>query len=667
MIRYIIAGMLCVLYSELAFSQSESSGFNDSTNGKQLEEVVIISPRLPSDGVTKPLSSLDNFLAKANAVNMIRRGTYAWEPYINGMASERSVITIDGMRIYAACTDKMDPVTSYVEITNLARANVHSGPSGPSGGATIAGSLDLVRKKSFFGEKNLKGSVFSGFESNNLQKIAGTALSFSQPKFFADIDFTWRNAKNYKAGNGNEILYSGFTKYNMSVITGFKINEHEHIETSVIYDQAVDVGYPALPMDVSLARAVIASVEYIRHHISPTIAQWKTKFYYNDVKHVMDDSKRPIVPIRMDMPGWSKTIGFYSIVQGDIGKHNWKANLSGHHNSSLAEMTMHSNTPGEMDMFMLTWPGVHTNYADIFAEDKYALSKHWNSTFSAGIGVHNNVVSNQLGLESLKIFYAGMDKNKTRLLKRAAASLQYENKHWNYSIGIAYGERAPSVSEGFGFYLFNSFDRYDYIGNPEMKNEKSATLNGTISYSGSGFSAKLSGSYFYISDYIIGKPDSSLSVMTIGAAGVKVYRQLNYASIYNSSIDLNYRVSENWLWSGKLSYRRGIGADVGDLPLMQPLSYSTGLLYSLHRFTADLSVDGSARQTKYNPEFGESNLPDYVVMNIAASYRFNIKQHTLLLKTGVENVLDKNYTSFADWNRLPRMGRNIFVNLVWSF
>ena len=41
MIRYIIAGMLCVLYSELAFSQSESSGFNDSTNGKQLEEVVL--------------------------------------------------------------------------------------------------------------------------------------------------------------------------------------------------------------------------------------------------------------------------------------------------------------------------------------------------------------------------------------------------------------------------------------------------------------------------------------------------------------------------------------------------------------------------------------------------------------------------------------------------
>ena len=44
---------------------------------------------------------------------MVKRGSYAWEPLINGMATERTVITIDGMRIFGACTDKMDPITSY--------------------------------------------------------------------------------------------------------------------------------------------------------------------------------------------------------------------------------------------------------------------------------------------------------------------------------------------------------------------------------------------------------------------------------------------------------------------------------------------------------------------------------------------------------------------------
>ena len=78
----------------------------------------------------KPLGSLDSYLAGSNSVNMIRRGCYAWEPMLNGMATERSVITVDGMRIYGACTDKMDPVTSYVETSNLSRARIKSGASG---------------------------------------------------------------------------------------------------------------------------------------------------------------------------------------------------------------------------------------------------------------------------------------------------------------------------------------------------------------------------------------------------------------------------------------------------------------------------------------------------------------------------------------------------------
>jgi iron complex outermembrane receptor protein len=40
-----------------------------------------------------------------------------------------------------------------------------------------------------------------------------------------------------------------------------------------------DVGYPALPMDVALAKAWITSLEYTRVHLSSTIRQWNTKFY----------------------------------------------------------------------------------------------------------------------------------------------------------------------------------------------------------------------------------------------------------------------------------------------------------------------------------------------------------------------------------------------------
>lgn len=72
---------------------------------------------------------------------------------------------------------------------------------------------------------------------------------------------------------------------------------------SVIFDRAKDVGYPALPMDVSRARAAIASVQHLVENIAPVLRSWETKLYYNNVLHEMDDTKRPVVPIHMDMPG----------------------------------------------------------------------------------------------------------------------------------------------------------------------------------------------------------------------------------------------------------------------------------------------------------------------------------------------------------------------------
>lgn len=665
MFRFIIAGIVSVLCPLLTLAQAGKDPA-DTLKATQLEEVVIISRNAPAEKAAKPLSSLDNYLEKAGAINMIRRGSYAWEPFLNGMASERSVITIDGMRIYGACTDKMDPVTSYVEITNLSKANVHSGPSAAAG-AAIAGSLDLVRKKSAFNDERFSGTAFGGFETNNRQKILGSALSYSAPRFFTDVDFTFRDAGNYKAGKGAEVLYSQFTKYNVSAVGGYRLGEHQHIEASLIYDRATDLGYPALPMDVSLAKAFIGSVEYIQHHLSPTLHQWQTKLYYNTVTHVMDDSQRPFVPVRMDMPGWSKTAGFYSRIQGISGSHSWKIQMSGHHNRSLAEMTMHSADPAEKDMFMLTWPGVLTNYGDVFAEDVYPLSAGWKLNVNAGLAIHHNQLSNVFGWESLRIFYPGLQKNNTRLLKRAAASFLYEKEHTDYRIGVAYGDRAPSVSEGYGFYLFNSFDRFDYIGNPEMKNEKSVSLNGSMSYNRAPFSVKLSANGFYIRDYIIGIPQAGLSVMTIGAAGIKIYEQLKHAYLLNASLDLNYQLSDRWLWSNKWSYRKGHGYKTGDLPLMQPFTYNAGLAYAVKTFSAEVSVNGAARQNHFNPGFGEQALPAYMITNLSAANRFTLGQQSLWLKAGVENLLDKNYTTFADWNRLPRMGRNVYVNMIWGF
>ncbi|MDO5616086.1 MAG: TonB-dependent receptor plug domain-containing protein, partial [Cruoricaptor ignavus] len=235
---------------------------NDSLQIANIQEIIVIGTNSISSQAEKPLGSIDEYLQKATSINMIKRGAYAWEPVINNMATERTVVTIDGMRIFSACTDKMDPVTSYVEISNLSEAEVSSGQQGSCHGSTIGGTLDLNRNKGNFGTEKWDFSLNSGYESVNQQEIFGGGIKFRNEKIFADTNFMTRDAENYKAGGNTEVLYSQFKKINFSGTFGFKINEQQTLESSVIYDKATDVGYPALPMDVSLAEAVIASLRY---------------------------------------------------------------------------------------------------------------------------------------------------------------------------------------------------------------------------------------------------------------------------------------------------------------------------------------------------------------------------------------------------------------------
>src|SRR5690606_36869516 len=96
-------------------------------------------------------------------------------------------------------------------------------------------------------------------------------------------------------------------------------------------------------------------------------------------------------------------------------------------------------------------------------------------------------------------------------------------------------------------------------------------------------------------------------------------------------------------------------------------SYRSALTYSFNTFSATVSVDGAARQSKFNPDFGEQPLPAYSIAGASVSKQLQFQEQAILLKAGVENLFNTNYTTFADWNRLPRMGRNVYLNVIYNF
>ena len=128
-----------LLTTTLSLAQEQ---VKDSILPVNLTEVILIGkPTQLNEKQVKPLASLDEYLQQSGRIDMIKRGSYAWEPMINNMATERTIVTIDGMRIFGACTDKMDPVTSYVEGSNFSETPIKCGQQGACHGATIVGAI----------------------------------------------------------------------------------------------------------------------------------------------------------------------------------------------------------------------------------------------------------------------------------------------------------------------------------------------------------------------------------------------------------------------------------------------------------------------------------------------------------------------------------------------
>lgn len=654
---------MLTIFSTICWAQEEQ---NDSLSVQNLNEIIVIGKKAALHlKQQKSLTSVEDYLQKSTKVNMIKRGAYAWEPTINNMSTERTVIMIDGMRIFGACTDKMDPITSYVEVSNLSEATVASGQQASCHGAAIGGSVNLKRSAFTQNPLGYNGSFISGYESNNKQKIIGGSLGYNNEKFYTHFDFMHRDAGNYKSGANQKINFSQFTKYNISATTGYFINKKNNLEASLIYDNATNVGYPALPMDVSLAKAEIFSLSYRYTPAFGIISNWETKFYANSVTHKMDDTKRPSVPIHMDMPGWSDTYGFYSTLKGKYKAHDFTADLNAFYNKSIAEMTMYPADPKENLMFMYTWPDVRTLYNGLSLEDYIKINPKTTLRIGTAIGFHSNDVINDLALESLRIFYPEMQASKKRFLKSFTVNFLQKKGDLEYGFGGAYAERASSVSEGYGFYLYNSSDFYDYIGNPFLKNEKALEANFLLNYKTKQLSSKITSSYFHFNDYIIGQIDPNILPMTIGAAGVKKYTALSYAAIFNTDLNLEYSLSQNWLLKTQFVYSLGKDNQGNNLPFISPIRYSAGIDYKNRNLNLGILALGNLAQKEFAEAYGQTKTPDYLIFNLTAGYSFQWTENIIKLQTGIENICDKYYITFSDWNKIPRMGRNIFINIVY--
>ena len=234
----------------------------------------------------------------------------------------------------------------------------------------------------------------------------------------------------------------------------------------------------------------------------------------------------------------------------------------------------------------------------------------------------------------------------------------------NCSFGAGWGSRAPTVTEAYGYYLNNTFDQYDYIGNPRLKNESAVEISGAAKFSvpNSQLSISLDANAFFFSNYIIGQFENRLSAMTVGAEGVKVYGNIDHATIANVSLSTDWHPVKGLRWDVKGTYSLGRDDQGDNLPLIAPFTYQSHLSYAKGPLNLQAEVKGHARQSKFGGKYGETGTAAWTIVNLSACYQLSI----VSIRAGVENLFDKYYATYSDWCHIPQKGRNIYMNLSFG-
>jgi len=665
--------VLFSLAASITAMAQPSDYWPDSLRTVELQHVVVrVKEQSPKTNLYKfftanKAAGTEDILARLPEISLVRRGNFGMEPTIRSFHSGQINLLLDGMKIHGACTDKMDPASIYIEPQNLKSIDVFTNGSGLMNGSSIGGSINMKLAEALcHDEIRFSGRFSSTYHTVSNGFTESLNLNYGAQKWATRLSGTYRKASNYRDGNGNKIGYSQYEKANFSGNFKYILSEYLSASADVLFDEGWNIGYAALPMDVGYAKARIGSLKLHYERPKQMLNKLQLKLYGNEVIHFMDDSQRPNLAIRMDMPGESRTFGALAEAQMQLAHHHsllLKAEFS--LTKLFASMTMYDNktTP----MYMLTWP--HNNQAQtaLSAEYSWQMDSLTKMQINSRIDYSAFRLTSEMGKDQFAVL-GYPEASASFVLPSASVNLSRRFAK-NFRAGITYtvNGRMPTASELYGFYLFSRFDGYDYIGAPDLKPETAHQAELSLQWQSKKLKLHTAGFVSNISNYILGKVEPAFQVMTPGANGVKIYRNTGTALMTGVEASALFQPQPSWTLMTTLRYNEGRFETGDHLPMISPLKNVTSVKKTFKNGWISAEAEFAAPQNKVSKPFGEQATGSYKLFHLRAGYQLTVWKKTIDLNGGLENILNEVYREHLDWGHIPRPGRNCYIQLAVSF
>lgn len=629
------------------------------------EVVVEADPLLKSWRLNRPLSSSGSVddLMRLGGLTLIQRANgFAGEASMLGLRGGQMNTSIDGMKIHAACVDKMDPSTAYVEIDNLSTLDVSSDATDLRYGQNLGGSVNFTLKQPTLNTPVRSVIDISG-ESNASMRRLRADVSGGTPDIALRAGYTLRSADDMQSGDGTTIALSGFTKHNLQIGGLWKVGDHDNVSAVLIADLATDVGYPALIMDTRKAQALIGAVTW--RSVWSSFVTTSTKVYANSVDHSMDDYDRPLSEIQnrafmpnMYMPMVGTTAVYGLIVESAYAASEdiLKVVIDGTYLAATATMNMMplDTTVSSMQLTNIGDARVGTLGTSISWERM--LSDDLTVRVGTRVDLSSRTIKDEQFRSVLGGYFPDVDLDRLTGALSANVSAYYTiAEGLNVWSVLARSERMPTHLELYGFWLYDPQANIVTIGRPDLSNEQAWSLDVGTSYRDEDLSLSISGWIRTINNYIAAVP--TIDTSTTGEPPTRTMGSIGTADLMGFDARATVRVLPWWSMQASVRGIWGVGVTIDDpLPLIAPVQASIRAVVGERVLQGELAVFASTAQNRISRSIlPEDATASWARADVLIAWRPIAE---LRIQASCTNVLDTFYHEHTSINNMPSRGRS---------
>lgn len=645
--------------------------FNQAFAETELEEIVVTASRVEESKRDLPYfveiitkEDIKNSTAK-NAGDLITEAAIGHVHKYPGLSTSSI-----GLRGFS--TDLFDDLKSKVLVlingnragtVNLAtipvddieRIEIVKGPASVMyGSSAMGGVINIITKQGK--EEGIHGAVGGEAGSWQYWKTVGE-LNGKKGAFDFYVSASRSAMDDYSARNYGKIENTGYNDESLSVRLGYKFFDTQHISFGFQHWKGWDIGLPGAryspdPDDYK-------DIERNRIDFEYKTETFKVGYYYTRER---DENYEGSMPGPRETPNevtLKKTTTQGASIQKIFSIDEHRIIIGGQWDRIKIKSSTNIGAPYN--------PNSEYDSYGLFTEGRLSL---FNKKLLLNAGIRYDYFENEIlpteGIRSLKPRKENLDNVTIRggILYRVTNDFSIKA-----NAGTAF--RAPAPDELAADYVSSWGTRY--IGNPDLKPERSKSFDAGIAYTKNFFNTELAFFHSKFKDKIIKYYDSILNARTFknveGAVIQGIEGNISYDLGLSHGLDFSLKPFINFTYHTRYSSKDEVEIQKygKTLQYTPKCIASFGIMAGADKWDLRLIANytGDEKVTDYNPSsknFGKTvDKSDFTVVNLKGSYR---PMKNLELTISIENLFDRAY-EYVQYYPMP--GRTITGGLKWLF